>query len=287
MALIGPLGMPVAATSCASAPDAIDDLDVTALGAEAFAVGAWSSEAALASLWSGGSAGFGPAQMLGNAAEGALTANGDTLLAFYRQGNDDALRLASYHWDGTALISVGLPTLSGAGRNLDIVWGGGETTLSWKQSTTAGSVLRFEPGEANATPFTVEAVSSIALGNHPRSDVTGIMFRDTGGAASLATWGPNGAYVQGAYAANDYSETAAGFGVAGTTSGWVVSYVDGASGFLSSFDTTAKSIATVREVASDATAIAIAAIGDQLGVAWLDARGTLWFRRVAFDLSKL
>jgi hypothetical protein len=117
--------------------------------------------------------------------------------------------------------------------------------------------------------------------------VTAIIFNDAGGNGELATWSPNGSYTSGGWSAIDYSETAAGFSIAGTKTGWVVAYVDGGRGLLTSFDEAAKYILPVRGVAADAMSISIAAIGDQLAVAWIDARGSLWFRRVAFDLSTL
>ena len=59
---------------------------------------------------------------------------------------------------------------------------------------------------------------------------------------------------------------AAGFAIAGTTSGWVVGYIETGKGWLTSFSPDAVFIDAVREVAPDATAIAIEAIGDGLAV---------------------
>ena len=282
--LVRPDGQPSAA-ACDARP-AVADVDVAPLGNGIFALADWGSEAHLSTATADGILAQGT---LGAAVGGAIATRDDALLMVFEQSGG-ALGYATYLWDGSSLSPPTQQTPMGGhtGTGLDVAWGASDAVVSWISAAAGGQIARFPIGTNQVVgPVDVPATTNIALADHPPSGVTGIIFNDSGGNGELATWSPSGNYTSGGYSATDYSGTATGFAVTGTASGWVVAYIDGGRGLLTSFDSEAKYILTVREVAADATAIAIAAAGDQLGVAWLDSQGGAWFRRVAFDLSTL
>jgi hypothetical protein len=91
----------------------------------------------------------------------------------------------------------------------------------------------------------------------------------------------------GGDAGNDYSDGTTSLSLAGTTSGWVMGLVDDSKGWLTSYDDQARPATIMAEVAAEATSLDVAAIGDQLGVAWIDAQSAVHVQLVHANLAAL
>lgn len=277
---------------CRALDAVVDDVAVATLGDGAFAIAAWSATATTAQLWAvQPDAKTSQTPPITGVVGGALAAR-DDVIVMLNEHVDGSLQHRTYTWSAS-LMEDAAGTLGANGQRPHVAWSGEDLMVSWLSNpsgTQGGYVARLSDGNWTTTvdgAVGVAAVSEIVIANHEPGDVAGITFLDTGGVAELATWDPLVGYATGQYAANDYSATSTSFSIAGTTTGWVIGFVDQDRGWVTPFTDGAMNIGPQQQVATNATSVAVAAIGDQLAVTWIDSGANLHFRLIEASLAGL
>jgi hypothetical protein len=203
------------------------------------------------------------------------------------ESTDTTVRYRRYALVDTEIAWLDETVIAGAlGARPDAAAAGADLVVSWSGSAD-GQVTRFPfaTGPTGYPLVDLSARTEVVVANHPASDVVGVITFDSSDAAELGRYTAS-SYEIGQYAAT-YSATASALSIAGTDSGWVVGWLDGDVARLSSFDAGAKTVATEKLVTSSATHLSLAAIGNQLGVAWLSPAGAVHLRPLDASLDAL
>lgn len=275
--------------SCQDIGNTVDDVAVAALGSSAFAVAGWSSAGKVARLWAQKVDAGAPATSiaLDGVVSGTLAARAGTLVLVYHQENQNALRFRKYTYNGELVPDIADTPLGVAGQLPHGKWSGTDFMLSWLNSPgqSGGRIVRGALGSNMNGAVTVDAASEIVMADHEPDHAVGIHFQQPAMAATLDIWGANG-FVSGTHSATG-SATAQSFTIAGTATGWVVGFVDFGQAWLTPFDANGVNLVAQKQLASSATSVAVAAIGDQLAVGWIDASSAIHFQLIDAGLANL
>jgi len=275
----------VAEPPCQEHSDSFVDVAVAPFGGGAFAAAGFSPLGPVVWLTATEPVDTPPLYPVFGVDGGALSYQ-DGQLVLVTDAANGPLELRTY--TGGLLDDVAVTPIAGTtGFGSDLTWSGSDLVVGWNDGEGL-RVARFPhaSGGAGASHELIEpSGAGVALANGP-NDVVALLARNADDTEALHTVAVDGTVTLGDNG-NVTPANVMTVRLTGTASGWVMSFVANGNGSLVGYGADGQRVTDALEVAPGARYLDVAAIGDQLAVAWTNQTYEARLRLLDADLSEL